>query len=174
MAKKSAKLIASLLVSTIIISNTLFVYANDNVVAFHFLLCDTLSDNDKEKDIDLGEYAVRASFLRPQLSIDDDKNKYKVVSSKKEKDDAEDDSDVDFTLNLLEMDLNQYKQELKNGEDLRSLLTKNEKTEEYDNKAFTIYKDILQKAVNTNAITQEEMSSLLEQYIINTSVVNNL
>ncbi len=175
MAKKSTKLLASLLVSTIIISNTLFVYANDNVVALHFLLCDNLIEKDNDKNADFRDYVVRVNFLRPQISVDDDKNKYKVVSSKKEDhDDTEDEKDTDFTLNLLNMDLKQYKQELRNGEDLRSLLTKNEVTEEYDNNAFRIYKETLQKAVETNAITLEEMNKLLEQYIINTSVVNNL
>ncbi len=169
MAKKPAKIIASILVSTIIVSNSLFVYANDNVVAVHFLLCDTI---EKESDTDLRDYVVRANFVRPQISLNDDKNKYKVVVSDKEK--KNDDDDLDFTLNLLNMDLKQYKQELRNGEDLRSLLVKHEVAEQYDNKAFATYKATLAKAVENNAITELEMNELLVKYIENVYVVNNL
>ncbi len=160
MIKKSVQVATGVLLSTILFSNGIFVYANDSAV-FEYInnitVCDKdIINNNNDKHI------VIMNILRPnQIIYNDDKNKY--LKTEEEKDDDNNDNDND-TLGLLNMTMDEYREQLKNGENLQSLLEKNNVTEQFKSQMFENYENILETAVKNNSITKDEMYALLEKF----------
>ncbi len=138
MAKKSSKLFAGVLVSTIIISNCLFVYAKD-FDTYEFVTYDESDNYDK----------LNINSLTLKL------NSSAVLKNS---------GNENLVLSLLNMNIDQYKNELKNGEDLHSLLEKSNLKNDFLNSAYHEYKQILENAVQSGSITLSEMDTLLNNY----------
>ncbi len=134
MAKKSSKLFAGVLVSSILVSNCLFVYAKD-IDAFEYVAYD---DKDKSDKLNIRSISLK---LNPITNTDNH-----------------------TVLTLLNMNVADYKNQLKNGEELYSLLDKANAKPQYLDAAYLEYKQILENAVEGNAITSDEMQNLLSTY----------
>lgn len=151
MAKRTFKIITGVVLSTVLVSNTFFVYANSAVM---------LSiENEKNK-------------LQKISSIDKNVAKatndaIKTLELEIEQSVVETVPQEQYVLSLLNMDKEQYREELRNGENLRTLLEKNGVTDEFDQSALSSYKNALNVAVTNNAITIDEMNQLLTTYVDN-------
>ncbi len=158
MRKKTMKVITSVLVSTIIVSNCLFVYASEPV----------LSNSEISKNI----VHINRMNLSCLVSLTDEERLRKLLENLSEQN-YEDKPDEDYVLSLLNIDnIKSYKQQLKDGNSLRSLLDEQQLSEEYDNTVFNNYKSILENAVAKNAITENEMLSLLQKQKQNMELLN--
>lgn len=151
MAKRTFKIITGVVLSTVLVSNTFFVYANSAVM---------LSiENEKNK-------------LQKISSIDKNVAKatndaIKTLELEIEQSVVETVPQEQYVLSLLNMNKEQYREELRNGENLRTLLEKNGVTDEFDQSALSSYKNALNVAVTNNAITIDEMNQLLTTYVDN-------
>lgn len=154
MHKKIIKTFAVVMTFTLMFTNSVF--ANAPIL------------NDKMPSSDLGKYLVHYNALSAQRAYyitNDKKDNTFIISDDSDDNDDDKKDDSDFVLSLLEMNLKDYKSELKNGEDLRSLLEKNQITDAFDNHAYVEYKNILLNAVESGSISSSEMDNILENYV---------
>lgn len=134
---------------------------------------------DKSKNIKkvLDEKVYKLNAIRDSSTysvISDKKNKLAIVvnDDDEDKDDDSNETDDDILLALVDMNLSDYKQELKAGANLRTLLDENQVSDSFDNKVYNDYKNILQNAVNNGAISLDEMNSILNNYVNTLELIN--
>lgn len=164
---RKTKKVVSVVISFIVLTNATFVYADD----IKFVNRHTLNIVSKNIENDKVENINNNNNRKPKINVInnryfvyyDDRNKYAIVETEEE----DDDTNKDYILNMLNLSYNEYKNELKRGESLQSLLEKNNATTKYNSKKYDDYISILQNAVDNNAISKDEMDKLLSDYIKN-------
>ncbi len=157
MKNKARKRVTSMVVAMLILSNSIFIYADEKKLIDHHGIADlTVNENDHCKP------KIRLNLINNrQFVLYDNKNEFTIDDTENTDDN---DKDADTTLSLLNMNYNEYKNELKKGESLQTLLEKNEVTKKYNEYKYNEYKEILKNAVKNKAITQEEMDKLVKDY----------
>lgn len=170
MRKNFLRTVTSMLVATVIFSS-------------HIITCTTVlfaDENTINKNINPipENFFLHRNFMSAERAFfvtNDNKNEVTVLVSKKnDENDDIDDENIEDALDILEMTLPQYKDELKTGQDFRSLLEEHQVTDLYDNKAYISYKEILSVALENNAITETEFTNLLDSYVKNIEKINAL
>lgn len=168
MRKKFLRTVSSMLVATVIFTGhlstcTTILFADENNTNSNI--------NSMPKDFLL--HKNFASAERAFFVTNDNKNEVTVLVSKKDDENDEiDETKEEDALDILEMTLAQYKDELKTGQNFRSLLEEHQVTDLYDNKAYINYKQILSVAVENGAISESEFTTLLDSYIKNIEKIN--
>ncbi len=157
MKNKRKKRVTSMVVAVLILSNSVFLYADEKTLLDHHSIADlTINENDDCKP------RIKINLINDrQFVLYNERNKL-TIEDTDESDNKEDDSD--YTLSLLNMGYSDYKTQLKNGESLQTLLKKNDVIEKYNENKYVEYENILKNAVKNNAITDEDMTKLLADF----------
>lgn len=163
MKNKTTRVMMSTVIAITILSNTILISTHEG----QFLVdktVNTIQDIHKDEN-NRPDSKVRINLMNNrQFVYYDDKNKYEIKVS-------EENVDEDYILKLLNMSYDEYKNELKRGESLQSLLEKNNVTKIYNDRKYLEYANILENAVKNNAISQDEMYKLLNDYIKNIEAI---
>lgn len=170
------------------VNNTL-VISDNTPVDMSFSSYNSLLESDVEKFVPHGfdesnclkkaldEQVHKLNVIRASSAysvVSDKKNKLTVIINDDEDNDDDDSekTDDDILLSLVDMNLCEYKQELKAGANLRTLLEENQVADSFDNKGYNDYKNILQTAVNNGAISLDEMNHILNNYVDTLELIN--